>query len=57
MITMSTADNALKNVYLGVLSEQLNMNVNPLLAKIEKTTENVVGKEVHKVVTNGFNGV
>jgi len=53
---MSTADNALKNVYLGVLSEQLNMNVNPLLAKIEKTTENVVGKEVHKVVTNGFNG-
>ena len=53
---MSTADNALKNVYLGVVSEQLNMNVNPLLAKIEKTSESVVGKEVHKVVTNGFNG-
>lgn len=56
MVTMSTADNALKNVYLGVVSEQLNMNVNPLLSKIEKTSENVVGKEVHKVVTNGFNG-
>lgn len=53
---MSTADSALKNVYLGVVSEQLNMNVNPLLAKIEKTSESVVGKEVHKVVTNGFNG-
>jgi len=56
MITLQTADSALKNMYLGVLSEQLNTNSNPLLAKIERNSESVVGKEVHRVITNGFNG-
>lgn len=56
MITLQTADNALKNMYLGVLSEQLNLNANPLLTLIDKNSENVVGKEVHRVITNGFNG-
>ena len=34
MITLTNADKALKEVYLGVVSEQLNTSVNPLLAKI-----------------------
>ena len=33
MVTLSTANNALKEVYLGVLSNQLNTTINPLLAK------------------------
>ena len=34
MISLATADNALKDVYLGVVSDQLNTTVNPLLSKI-----------------------
>ena len=39
MVTLATADNALKEVYLGVVSEQLNTSINPLLAKIKQTTQ------------------
>ena len=35
MVTLTTAENALKTVYLGVVSDQLNINANPLLAKIK----------------------
>ena len=34
MITLETADNALKSVYLGVIGNQLNVGANPLLTKI-----------------------
>ena len=44
MVTMTTADNALKSFYLGVVSEQLNTSVNPLLAKIKQSTADVWGK-------------
>ena len=37
MITLSSAENALKSVYLGVVSEQLNTNSNAFLGKINKT--------------------
>ena len=37
MVTISTADKALKTFYLGVLADQLNVGVNPLLAKIGQT--------------------
>ena len=37
MVTLTTADKALKQVYLGVVTEQLNTGVNPLLAKINQT--------------------
>ena len=46
MVTMTSADNALKSLYLGVVSEQLNTGVNPLLAKIKQTTQDVWGKEI-----------
>lgn len=36
MITLATAEKALKEVYLDVVSDQLNTTVNPLLARLEK---------------------
>lgn len=56
MITLESADNALKKVYLDVVSNQLNTNANPLLAKIEQTTKDVWGKEIVKVAPFGING-
>ena len=56
MITLTSADNALKDVYLGVVSDQLNTNVNPLLAKIKQTTSDVWGKNIIKMAPYGVNG-
>lgn len=56
MVTISSAENALKTLYLGVLAEQLNVGVNPLLAKIGQTTADVWGKEVVKLAPYGVNG-
>ncbi|MBQ7453282.1 MAG: phage major capsid protein [Clostridia bacterium] len=56
MVTLSNADKALKEVYLGVVSEQLNTSVNPLLAKINQTSDDVWGNEIKKVAPYGLNG-
>ncbi len=56
MVTLSTADSALKEVYLGVVSDQLNTAINPLLAKINQTTSDVWGKEIVKLAPFGLNG-
>ena len=56
MVTISAADTVLKSYYLGVLSDQLNMSVNPLLARIEQTSSDVWGKEVRKIAHYGVNG-
>ena len=56
MITLSTADNALKDVYLGVVSDQLNTTTNPLLAKIKQTTSDVWGNNIVKMAPYGVNG-
>ncbi len=56
MVTIQNAENALKTLYLGVLAEQLNVGVNPLLAKIEQTTADVWGKEIVKLAPFGVNG-
>lgn len=56
MVTMSSADNALKSVYLGVVSEQLDTSINPLLAKIKKSTADVWGKEIRRLAQYGVNG-
>lgn len=56
MVTLSSADNALKSVYLGVVANQLNVNANPLLAKIKHTTQDVWGKEIIKLAPFGING-
>ena len=56
MVTLETAEKALKSVYLNVVADQLNIGVNPLLAKIEQTTSDVWGKEIIKLVPYGING-
>lgn len=56
MVTLSTADNALKSVYLGVVSEQININSNPLLARIKQSDAGVYGKEIIKLAPYGLNG-
>ena len=56
MVTMKSADKALKTLYLGPVAEQLNTEVNPLLAKIKQTTADVWGKEIRRVVKYGVNG-
>ena len=56
MVTLTSADNALKKVYLEVIANQLNDNVNPFLARIEKTSRDVWGKEIVKVAPFGING-
>ena len=56
MVTLTSAENALKTVYLGVVSNQLNINANPLLGKINQTTKDVWGKEVRKLAPFGING-
>ena len=56
MVTMSSADNALKTLYLGVVTEQINTNANPLLAKIKQSTSDVWGKEIKRLAQYGVNG-
>ncbi len=56
MITLDTAEKALKTVYLGVVGNQLNYASNPLLAKIKQTTNNVYGNEIIKATSYGISG-
>lgn len=56
MVTLSSAQNALKSVYLGVVSDSLNINANPLLSKIKQTSRDVWGKEIRKLAPYGING-
>ncbi|MBQ8908799.1 MAG: phage major capsid protein [Clostridia bacterium] len=56
MVTLQTAENALKEVYLGVVANQLNVNANPLLAKIKRSNKDVWGKEIRKLAPFGING-
>ena len=56
MVTISSAENALKTLYLGVVSDQLNTGINPFFAKIKQTTSDVWGKNIVKLVPYGLNG-
>lgn len=56
MVTLQTAENALKSVYLGTITDIMNTKVNPLLTKIEQTTDDVWGKEIHTACRVGING-
>ncbi len=55
-VTLSTADSALKSVYLDVVSDHLNNSVNPFLSLVEKSTSDVWGKDVKKLIMSGYNG-
>ena len=54
MISLQTANNALENVYLGVVGNQLNCNVDCVLERIKQTTSDVYGKEI--LVSTYING-
>ncbi len=56
MVSLTSADNALKSVYLGVVANQLNINANPLLSLIKRTNKDVWGKEIIKLAPFGING-
>ncbi len=56
MVTLSNAENALKTIYLGAVTELLNTKVNPLLGKIEQSSVDVWGKEVRTAARVGING-
>ena len=56
MISLKTADNALKNVYLEVLKNQFDYNIDPFFSKIEKTSNDISGSTVCKIVSVGVNG-
>lgn len=56
MITIENADKALKSYYLDAISAQLNEGISPFFAAIEKSTNNVFGKDVKMLVTAGHGG-
>lgn len=56
MVSITSAENALKTVYLGPVAEQINTEINPLLAKIKQSSQDVWGKEVKRLVQYGING-
>ncbi len=56
MITLQTADNVLKSYYLDAVTEQVNSRISPFLAKIEKSSKYVTGKEIAKNVRPGVAG-
>lgn len=50
MISLQTANNVLKDVYLDVIANQINCNTDVLLGKIKHTSSDVWGKEIIKNV-------
>ncbi len=50
MVTLQTADNALKTFYLDAITEEIDSKVSPFLSMIEKTSAYVSGKGVAKTV-------
>ena len=53
MLTMKNIEEALKIYYLPGLRYQLNDKASALLAQIEKTSENVVGREIRMALRYG----
>lgn len=53
MITIENADKALKDYYLQAVTAQLNDNISPFFSAIEKTSNNVYGKDVKMSVIRG----
>lgn len=56
MITLNNADAALKDYYLDAVSALLNGSISPFFNAIEKTTENVFGKDVKMSIVKGGMG-
>lgn len=50
MLTSQSVENALKDVYLGVVSHQLDCCVDVVLSKIKQTTSDVYGNKIKKLI-------
>ena len=55
-VSLTSADKALKTAYLDVVTNYLDHGVNPFFAKIKKTSDNVWGKEIKKLIRMGHTG-
>jgi hypothetical protein len=53
MVTISTAEKALKDYYLDAVITQLNDGISPFFTAIEKSAQNVYGKDVKLAVVKG----
>ncbi len=56
MITIQNADAALKDYYIDAITAQLNESISPFFSAIEKSAENVSGKDVNVAVVRGYTG-
>ena len=54
MISLQTAEHALKTYYLSAVKDQLDKKVSPFLAMIEQTENDISGGEFVKLVVNGY---
>lgn len=55
-VSLANADKALKDVYLDTVRECIDNRTNPFLAMINKTSNDIWGKEVRMLVVHGSNG-
>ena len=53
MITIETAESALKNIYLESVVNEINMKTNPFLTMVQKNTKAVTGKDAKARVRYG----
>ena len=53
MVTIENVESILKDYYLDAINLQLSGEVSPFFNAIEKTSEYVVGKEVHQTIAAG----
>ncbi len=56
MVTLQTADNALKTFYLDAVTQEIDSKISPFLSMIEKTSAYVNGKGVARLVRTGYKG-
>ncbi len=56
MINLTTIDSILKDVYLGVVGEQIDTTTSPFFNQIEKSSQNIYGKEGIYTYRRGING-
>ncbi|MCL2569798.1 MAG: phage major capsid protein [Firmicutes bacterium] len=56
MITINTAESALKNIYLETVVNDINTKTNPFLTMIQKNTKTIAGKDAKASVRFGNEG-
>ncbi len=56
MVTITSADKALKEYYLSAICDQLNNKISPFYAQIEKGSEEISGKSIVAPTKIGVNG-